>query len=41
MSIIPKTRKEAFKVLGLSESASTEEIKKAYHELALKWHPLL
>ncbi|MFP3020084.1 MAG: ankyrin repeat domain-containing protein [Wolbachia sp.] len=39
MSIIPKTRKEAFKVLGLSESASTEEIKKAYHELALKWHP--
>lgn len=37
--MIPKTRKEAFKVLGLSESASTEEIKKAYQELALKWHP--
>ncbi|WP_434732075.1 ankyrin repeat domain-containing protein [Wolbachia endosymbiont of Zygogramma bicolorata] len=39
MSIIPKTRKEAFKVLGLSESASTEKIKKAYHKLALQWHP--
>ncbi|MFP3027876.1 MAG: J domain-containing protein [Wolbachia sp.] len=37
--MIPETRKEAFKVLGLSESASTEEIKKAYRELALKWHP--
>ncbi|XP_076246405.1 chaperone protein DnaJ-like [Calliopsis andreniformis] len=37
--MISKTRKEAFKVLGLSESASIEEIKKAYHELALKWHP--
>lgn len=37
--MIPKTRKEAFKVLGLSESASTEKIKKAYRELALKWHP--
>lgn len=37
--MIPKTRKEAFKVLGLSESASTEEIKKAYRKLALKWHP--
>lgn len=37
--MIPKTRKEAFKVLGLSESASTEEIKKAYRKLALEWHP--
>ncbi len=37
--MIPKTRKEAFKVLELSESASAEEIKKAYHKLALKWHP--
>lgn len=35
--MIPKTRKVTFKVLGLSDSASTEEIK-AYHELALKWH---
>ncbi len=37
--MIPKTRKEAFKVLGLSESASKEDIKKAYHKLSLKWHP--
>ncbi|WP_375603778.1 DnaJ domain-containing protein [Wolbachia endosymbiont of Anurida maritima] len=37
--MIPKTRKEAFKVLELPESEKTEEIKKAYHKLALKWHP--
>lgn len=37
--MIPKIRKEAFKVLGLSESASTKEIRKAYCKLALKWHP--
>lgn len=37
--MIPKTRKEAFKVLGLSEGASIEEIKKAYRKLALEWHP--
>ncbi|WP_265034617.1 MULTISPECIES: ankyrin repeat domain-containing protein [unclassified Wolbachia] len=37
--MIPKTRKEAFKVLELSENASAEEIKKAYRKLALEWHP--
>ncbi|WP_395462676.1 DnaJ domain-containing protein [Wolbachia endosymbiont of Cantharis cryptica] len=37
--MIPKTRKEAFKVLGLSENASEQEITQAYRKLALKWHP--
>ncbi|MGL9717228.1 MAG: ankyrin repeat domain-containing protein [Wolbachia sp.] len=37
--MIPKTRKEAFEVLRLSENANKQEIKKAYHKLALKWHP--
>ncbi|WP_265026450.1 J domain-containing protein [Wolbachia endosymbiont (group A) of Bibio marci] len=34
--MIPKTCKEAFKVLGLSEGASIEEINKAYRKLALE-----
>lgn len=37
--MIPKTRKEAFKVLELQENASAEEIKKVYRKLILKWHP--
>ncbi|NXF02123.1 DNJB8 protein, partial [Smithornis capensis] len=28
-----------YKVLGLQESASQDDIKKSYHKLALKWHP--
>lgn len=28
-----------YKILGVSESASREEIRKAYLRLALKWHP--
>ncbi|NXN21625.1 DNJB8 protein, partial [Nycticryphes semicollaris] len=28
-----------YKVLGLQKSASQHDVKKSYHELALKWHP--
>jgi DnaJ family protein C protein 3 len=31
--------KNYYKVLGLSRTADSKEIKKAYRELALKWHP--
>lgn len=28
-----------YKVLGINRNATIKEIKKAYHKLALKWHP--
>jgi len=33
------TRQEAYKILGITEYASTEQIKKAYKTLAKKYHP--
>jgi len=33
------TKRDYYDILGISKSASQEEIKKAYRKLALQWHP--
>lgn len=32
--------KNHYETLGLERSAQQTQIKKAYHKLALKWHPV-
>ncbi|KAF8813350.1 DnaJ-domain-containing protein [Phlegmacium glaucopus] len=37
--MVPTSVKDAYRILGISEGASPDEIKNAYRTTALKWHP--
>jgi DnaJ-class molecular chaperone with C-terminal Zn finger domain len=33
-------KKDYYEILGLARDCSSEDVKKSYHRLALKWHPV-